>query len=62
MKKKKQVNPFAEVDKSKCRHTPGSDKLGYNEWSGWQAEKKKTHNQTQCPNCGLWSVWVKKCL
>ncbi len=46
------------VDKSKCKHKIEPEL--YAEWSKKQARKQKTHRLTQCPNCGLWVVWVKK--
>lgn len=49
---------YSEVDTSKCEHTPCPS--GFLEWHDWAGEMKKTHKQTACPNCGLWSVWVKK--
>jgi hypothetical protein len=48
------------VDKSYCEHTPGAEERDYIKWHAWVAKMKNTHRQTQCHNCGLWVVWIKK--
>ena len=41
-----------------CKHTPCPK--GYLGWHSWAEKKSKTHQQTRCPNCGLYAVWVKR--
>jgi len=31
---------------------------GYLQWHEWAEKKAKTHEQTRCPTCGYWVVWV----
>jgi hypothetical protein len=26
----------------------------------WADEMNKTHDQTQCPTCGYWAIWVRR--
>ena len=33
---------------------------GYVQWHEWAAAMKKTHDQSQCPGCGLWLIWTPK--
>lgn len=28
--------------------------------SAWAEEMLKTHDQIQCPGCGLWTIWKPK--
>jgi hypothetical protein len=28
--------------------------------AAWADEMLKTHDQTQCPTCGFWAIWVRK--
>lgn len=30
------------------------------EWLDWATEKKKTHVQVRCPDCGLFKIWLPK--
>ena len=39
-------------------HTKSPD--GYLAWHEWAEKKAKTHEQTQCPTCGFWSIWKRK--
>lgn len=34
--------------------------VGYSEWHAWAEKKSKTHDQKECPECGLFSIWVLK--
>jgi hypothetical protein len=40
-------------------HEPGCPD-DYMARQAWFAEMAKTHEQRQCPGCGLWRVWVKR--
>ncbi len=33
---------------------------GYGDWFEWAEKKGKTHDQTQCPGCGLYLIWKPK--
>lgn len=33
---------------------------GYLAWHEWAERKDRTHEQTQCPKCGLWVFWRKR--
>jgi hypothetical protein len=33
---------------------------GYVQWHEWAHKMKDTHEQTKCPGCGLWAIWVPK--
>lgn len=41
-----------------CEHTPCP--TGYIQWHFWAEKMSKTHDQKQCPECGLWAIWVLK--
>jgi hypothetical protein len=41
-----------------CDHTLSPE--GYMQWHFWAEEMSKTHQQIQCPSCGLWAIWIKK--
>ncbi len=32
----------------------------YTQEEQWARRKLRTHEQTQCPDCGLWVIWVPK--
>ena len=47
-------------DETKCSHRiPGQPK-GYVARAEWAEKKLVTHQQEQCPVCGLWVFWVKR--
>jgi hypothetical protein len=49
--------------KDDCRHPYLRDEpSGYLAWHEWAEKKAKTHEQRQCPKCGLWSIYVKRAL
>lgn len=50
----------ARVNKSICQDKHTTAPAGYLQWQSWAAEMAKTHRQTQCPDCGLWAVWIPK--
>lgn len=33
---------------------------GYIQASDYADEMMKTHDQAQCPGCGLWEIWIPK--
>ncbi len=33
---------------------------GYVPWFEWAEKKGKTHEQQRCPDCGRFTIWVKK--
>jgi hypothetical protein len=47
-------------DRQPCadQHTPTPP--GYEEFFMWAEWKARTHDQTCCPDCGLWAIWVPK--
>ena len=58
--KKIKLKAFSNVDKSLCQHSPGIDDLRYVEYSKFCADMhSKGFVSEQCPNCGLWAVFVK---
>lgn len=51
--------PRTAEDCSKIEtHTAGPS--GYLAWHAWAERMAKTHEQTKCPGCGFWSIWVPK--
>ncbi len=42
----------------KCKHNNQPD--GYLQWHEWAMKKSKTQEQTKCPDCGLYEIWIKK--
>ncbi len=46
------------VEQPECKHTPHPS--GYIEHSEWARKMLKTHKQSRCPVCGLWSIWMPK--
>lgn len=32
----------------------------YNAWHEWADRMRETHDQTRCPSCGFWEIWVLK--
>lgn len=47
-------------DCSRHADTDAEAPRGYIQKAGWADEKAKTHNQHQCPGCGLWKLWEPK--
>lgn len=44
-----------------CNHALLPDEPhGYVERSEWAQKKLRTHEQKQCPKCGLWAFWVER--
>lgn len=41
-----------------AKHT--QQPLGYLAWHEWAEKKARTHDQHQCPTCGLWTIWRRK--
>ena len=41
-----------------ANHTPSP--AGYLAWFKWAEKMMQTHDQTICPGCGLWKLWVPK--
>lgn len=41
-----------------CNHT--IQPWGYREWHTWAESMSKTHEQSQCKECKLWTIWKKK--
>jgi hypothetical protein len=37
-----------------------SEPSDYIHWHEWARKKSKTHKQTKCPTCGLYTVWIPK--
>lgn len=61
MKKKKQsvwYNKKLESCPQKHLHTPCPEH--YIAWHEWAEAISETHNQKECPGCGLWAVWEPK--
>jgi hypothetical protein len=52
------MQPGADGCPDRERHTPHP--AGYIDHHLWAERMAETHDQTQCPACGLWAVWVKK--
>lgn len=42
----------------KCKHKLGP--IGYAARLQWIAKMSNRYEQTQCPKCGLWSIWKKR--
>lgn len=40
------------------RHTKHPE--GYFAHAEWAEKKMRTHVQTRCPECGLWTIWTPK--
>lgn len=44
-----------------CRHPYLPDEpSGYLAWGEWAERKAKTHDQEQCPECGLWVIYKRR--
>lgn len=43
---------------NKDHHTPHPE--GYLQWHEWANKMSETHEQKQCPSCGLWAIWEPK--
>jgi hypothetical protein len=41
-----------------ANHTKSPE--GYNQFFDWCHEMNKTHKQTRCTDCGLWTIWVPR--
>lgn len=52
------AGPVSDPCAAGGEHTP--QPVGYLEWYEWVREMAETHRQKRCPNCGLWSVWVRR--
>jgi hypothetical protein len=39
-----------------CNHGPDN----YVAWHEWAEKTGRTHKQTRCPVCGLFTIWRKK--
>jgi hypothetical protein len=46
------------VERCSAHNDPGLSSLA--EWLDWATEKKKTHVQVRCPDCGLFKIWLPK--
>lgn len=33
---------------------------GYVDWQEWAEKKARTHDQTRCETCGLYTIWKRK--
>lgn len=46
-------------DSRQCaRHTAAP--TSYIAWHNWAERKAKTHEQRRCPDCGFYTIWVKR--
>lgn len=43
----------------KCKHGYQGPE-SYIGRSDWAEQKMRTHEQVQCPKCGLWAIWKRK--
>ena len=34
--------------------------LPYGAWHEWAERRLRTHECIQCPECGLWKIWVER--
>jgi hypothetical protein len=48
------------VSAKRCPDTHTLCPEGYLAWHEWAERKAKTHECTQCPECFLWGIWVRK--
>jgi hypothetical protein len=55
---KRSIDKQREACPSKADHADEPD--GYLEWHAWAEKMGKTHDQAQCPGCGLWVIWMPK--
>lgn len=58
-------NVVRHADRSRvlddCVHPYEPDEPdGYLGWHEWVEKHAETHDQRQCPDCGLWAVWAPK--
>lgn len=37
-----------------------TEPTGYVAWHEWVEKYAETHDQGQCPDCGLWAIWTPK--
>lgn len=51
--------PFGPACDPRCGGY-GQDKLGYVAAAEWAETMLQTHDQLQCPGCGLWSIWAPR--
>jgi len=38
-----------------------NEPVGYVQWHEWAEKMSKNYVQEQCPGCGRFSIWRKKC-
>lgn len=60
---KKREFPSQGVPAERCPNVKNHVKRepgGYVNWHSWAEDKLKTHDQLQCPECGLWVIWKPK--
>ncbi len=50
--------PSADQCPDVARHT--AHPKGYLAHADWAEKMGKTHEQTQCPTCGYWAIWVPR--
>lgn len=53
------------MPKSKCpdkqyHNMEDKEPSGYVAWFEWAEKLNKTHEQKQCPTCGLYTYWVPR--
>lgn len=48
------------ADQQPCAPKHTLSPFPYLQWMAWAEEMAKTHDQTRCPDCGLWAIWVPK--
>lgn len=43
------------------RYQPGEPTSPYDQLgvAAWMEEMSKTHEQSRCPHCGRWAIWVE---
>jgi hypothetical protein len=50
------------VKREECpnRDNHANGPVGYMAWHAWADERSETHDQHQCPGCGLWLILTPK--
>lgn len=43
---------------NKENHTPCPS--GYLQWHDWAQKKSRRHKQIRCPDCGLFTIWIRR--
>ena len=43
-----------------CADHNDRQELDYVAWHEWARKRDKTHRQVKCPECGLFSIWIKR--